>query len=410
MTTKRALLAGLAGAMALGTAAGAAAAAEPLTLTWLMWSGSDAETAAWQHVADLVHQQHPDLKVELQTTSFPDYWTKLPTLVASGQLPDLVSLQSLRSPGFAQIMEPLEPLAEASGFDIGAFDPSIIKGLSQNGHLLALPYDFGPYIVYYNKTMFEAKGVPLPSLDWTQAQFLETAKALTTNGDYGFAVTAMGFLPFALSDGAHYLNDAGELDFTNPGLETVFQAYADLVAKDKVAPLMPASGTPSSQIASGRFVAGNAAMFSTGPWQMINLKKDAKFQIGIAPVPAGKAGSISHSAGSGFGIAKTSEHKAEAWKALQVLTGPEAEQYLASNGRAFAARTAQQRYWYDAAAKGIDNAQAVMEKALSTAVPFKTTPNWNNVERLTEQYAPLAFSGDQTGAQVLATIQTLADE
>lgn len=408
MRTKKAALAGLVMALAAGTAHHGADAAEPLNLTWVMWSGSDAETAAWQHVAGLVNAKYPDIKVELQTASWPDYWTKLPTLAASGQLPDIVSMQSLRAPGFAQIMEPLEPLAEASGFDIGAFDPSIIEGLTQNGHLLALPYDFGPYIVYYNKTMFEAKGVPLPSLDWTQAQFVETARALTKDGNHGFATSAMGFIPFALSAGAHYLDQDGELDFTNPGLVEVFQSYADLVAKEKVAPLIPASGTPSSNIATGRFVAGNVAMFSTGPWQMINLRKDAKFEIGIAPVPAGKAGSISQSAGSGFGIAKASPNKEAAWKAIQVLTGPEAEQFLASNGRAFAARTAQQRYWYDAAAKNVANAQQVLGKALETAVPFRTTTNWNNVERLTEQYAPLAFSGDQSAAQVLETIQTLA--
>ncbi len=410
MTTRRTLLAGLAAGLAAGTATRVVRADEPLTLTWVMWSGSDAETAAWQHVAELVTEKHPGIKVELRTTSWPDYWTKLPTLAASGQLPDIVSLQSLRSPGFAEIMEPLEPLAKASGFDIGAFDPSIIKGLSRNGHLLALPYDFGPYIVYFNKTMFEAEGVPLPSIGWTEAQFLDAAKALTKNGTYGYATTAMGFIPFALSNGATYLTESGELDFANPALQAVFQDYADLVFKDKVAPLVAASGTPSNQIAGGRFVAGNAAMYSTGPWQMINLRKDAKFEIGIAPVPAGKAGSISQSAGSGFGIAKASPNKEAAWKAVQVLTGPEAEQYLASKGRAFPGRTAEQHFWYDAAAKNVVDARAVLESSLKTAVPFRTTTNWNDVERLTEQYTPLAFSGAQTATQVLTTIQTLANE
>lgn len=402
--------------LALALAAGslglnaASRAAEPVTLTWLMWSSSDAQTAAWRHVAGLVTEKHPDIKVELRTTTFPDYWTKLPTLAAAGQLPDIVSLQSLRTAGFAGIMEPLDPFMAASGFKIEDFEPSIIKGLSKDGKLYALPYDFGPQLVYYNRDMFEAAKVPLPTMTWTQADFLAAAKALTTEGRHGFAVSAMGFVPFMLSAGADYLNAKGELDLTNPKLVAAFQAYADLVAKDKVAPLMPASGQPSSVIASGRFSAGNVAMFVQGPWELINQKNNAKFKIGLAPIPAGAAGSLASSAGSGFGIAKASKQKEAAWKAVQVLTGPEAEEYLAANGRALPARKAQQKVWLETAAAGVTNAQPALEAALKTAVPFRTTANWSTVERLTEQHAPVAFAGTEPASVVLKTIQTLASE
>jgi ABC-type glycerol-3-phosphate transport system substrate-binding protein len=151
-------------------------------------------------------------------------------------------------------------------------------------------------------------------------------------------------------------------------------------------------------------------MIVDGPWQLINLKNSVKFTIGLAPVPAGAAGSITVTAGSGFGISQTSQHKDEAWKAIQILTGPEAEQYLASQGRAFAARTEDQQYWYAAAATGVDNAQPGLTAALKGTVPYVTTPTWNTVNNLFEQYMPLALGGQQTGAQVLATINQLANQ
>src|SRR4029079_3837240 len=80
------------------------ASAAPVTLTWFMWSGSDAERAAWQKFAVMVTAKYPDIKVQLDTAAWPDYWTKLPTLAASNTLPDIVSLQSLRAPGFASLM------------------------------------------------------------------------------------------------------------------------------------------------------------------------------------------------------------------------------------------------------------------------------------------------------------------
>ena len=96
-----------ASALTIGLVGGVAftgvAYADTVNLTWGMWVGSDAEKAAWQHVADMVTAKYPDIKITLQTASWPDYWTKLPTLAASNQLPDIVSLQSLRTPGFASL-------------------------------------------------------------------------------------------------------------------------------------------------------------------------------------------------------------------------------------------------------------------------------------------------------------------
>jgi ABC-type glycerol-3-phosphate transport system substrate-binding protein len=408
MTIFRALRAGFAASLLL---ASAAARAEPVHLTWFMWSGSEAEVTAWKHVADLVTQTYPDITVEFQTTSFPDYWTKLPTLAASGKLPDIVSLQSLRAPGFAGLMTPLDDRIKAKKFDIDSFDPSILKGLSRDGRQFALPYDFGPLILYYNHDLFTKAGLTPPRPGWTEAEFDQDAKALTKDGNYGFGIsTPDAFIAFARSEGAAYLDAQGRLDLANPGLEKAFAAYAGLVTAQKVAPLVQASGTQSSSVANGRFTSGSIAMYVDGPWQLINVKKKAGFTVGVAPIPAREAGSLTVSAGSGFGIARTSKHQDEAWKAIQVMTGPAAEQYLAEQGRAFPARKAFQRYWYDAAAQGVIGARETLPAALEHAAPYVTTPNWSSVSALFEQYAPLAFAGSEPAGKVLETIQTLATQ
>ena len=376
-----------------------------------MWSGTEPEVVAWKHVAELVTQKYPDIIVEFQTTSFPDYWTKLPALAAGHKLPDIVSLQSLRSPGFADLMVPLDERIKADKFDIDAFDPSIVKGLSRNGKQFALPYDFGPWVIYYNRDMFEKAGVPLPQPGWTEADFMRDATALTKDGAFGFAVSEPdAFMVFARSKGAQYLDAKGQLDLNNAGMKNAFAQYVALVSKEKVAPLLPASGVQSSSVANGRFTSGNVAMYVDGPWQVLNIRKKVNFTVGMAPVPAREAGSISLSAGSGFGISTTSAHQDEAWKAIQVMTGPEAEQYLAEAGRAFAARSDFQKYWYDVAAAGVAGAREALPAALKTAEPYVTTPNWAVVASLFEQYAPLAFGGTEEPGKVLDTIQSLANQ
>ena len=387
------------------------ARAEQVKLTWFMWSGSDAEVTAWKHVASMVSDKYPDIAVDFQTTAFLDYWTKLPALAASGRLPDIVSLQSQRFPGFAQLMEPLDPLIARDKFDTAAFEPSIFKSFDRGGHQLALPYDFGPLFLYYNHDMFQKAGLPLPAPGWTGADYDKAAKALTTGDTFGGVVSVPdAFMAFAKSEGATWLDSKGQLDLVNPGLKKAFADYVGLVATSKVAPLFPASGTLSSAVANGRFTAGAVAMYVDGPWQLINVKRKAGFTVGVAPVPARAAGNATISAGSGFGIASTSRHKEEAWKAIQVMTGPEAEQYLAENGRAFSARSAMQKYWLDTAAAGVVGTQEAIAASLKVAEPYRTTPNWASVAALFEQYAPLAFAGSQPPDKVLETIQQLATQ
>jgi multiple sugar transport system substrate-binding protein/raffinose/stachyose/melibiose transport system substrate-binding protein len=408
--SRRRVMAGLTSAAALGASA-RPARADGIKLTWFMWSGSEAEVTAWKRVAAMVTEKYPDISVEFQTTSFPDYWTKLPALAASGKLPDIVSLQSLRAPGFAGLMEPLDARIKADKFDIESFEQSILKGLSREGKQFALPYDFGPLILYYNRDMFVKAGVPLPHPGWTETEFMSAARALTKDGVYGFAVSQPdAFIAFAESKGAGYLDSSGDLDLTNDGLKKAFTKYAALVSVEKVAPLFPSSGTQSSGLANGRFTAGNVAMYVDGPWQLVNVKKKAAFTVGLAPIPAREAGSITITAGSGFGIATTSKNKDAAWKAIQVMTGPDAEKYLGEQGRAFSARQAMQTAWYEVAAKDVVGAREAIDAALKTARPYVTTPNWSTVAASLEQYAPLAYGGSEPPAKVLETIQTLASQ
>jgi len=379
-----------------------AQAADAVTLKWFMWSGSPAEVDAWKHLADMVTQKYPNIKIEFVTVSFADYWTKLPTEAAGGTLQDIISLQSLRTPGFADLFQPLTSFIEQNKFDVSAFDKSIIGGLTYEDGLRALPYDFGPEIIFYNKDIFQQANVPLPKPDWTYDEFLNTAKALTAGGKYGYGAWPYpdSWLPFALSDGATYLDSDGKADLTNDSLVAAFSKYTDLVHKYEYAPTIPS--TKDTNYMQEQWMAGNVAMHVNGPWQMINFKSNVKFQFGIVPVPKGTKGSVTVTAGSGFGISKTTKHPDEAWKAISVLTGPEAEQYLASAGRAFAARENEQQYWYK---NSVTGSEETMAAALKSVVPYKVTPQWAQVSALLLQYGTPAMNGQVDPKDALAQVQ-----
>ena len=391
--------AALAGSSLIATAH----AQEQVNLTWQMW-GDEKDTALWTSLADLVTAEYPNITVTPQISGWTDYWTRLPVLASSGQIADLVAMQSMRMPSFYSLLEPLDPFIASDSFDTKAFEPSIIAGLGHDGTQYALPYDVGPWLVFYNRDKFAEAGLPDPALDWTFADFKAAADKLTSGDNYGYAQQPFDFIAAPVALGAEYFNDGNQFDLTNAGYVDAVSKLVDLTAVDKASPVF-ASGA-GAVTASGRFASGNAAMYIDGPWSLISTQGSVDFRVGVAPLPRGEGASRFITAGSGWGISATSQHKEEAYKALQVLTGPKAAEILASAGRALPGRLAEQSYWYDVAAKDISGTRETLQYSFEHATPFRLNEYWNEFENLVTQYMPLALNGDNTTEGVLTDIQS----
>lgn len=377
----------------------------PVTLSWQMWVGSQAEINAWNHDAAIVHHMYPWITVKLSfDPAWPAYWVKFPVEISSNTEPDLVSIQSLRTTGFQAGFLPVTTSELTNdgiaGFSLADYNQGILNGLkSSSGQQLALPYDFGPILVFYNKTAFERYHIPLPANNWTWAQFYKDVAAINKGSHgaiYGYADDPYidEFLDFATDMGAHYLTRSGTLKINTPQMAKLLTEYVAPV-KEGIAPLPPSNAIAGSW-AEQQWEAGAAAIYLDGPWDMINniaaVKSGIeKFQIGIAPLPSGPSGkSVSLLAGSGFGISKDlfknhpsinhAQLLSDAIKAIEGLTSPQAEQFLSSQGRAFSARTSEQKYWFKTvAAQGVRNAISAMDYQLKDSVAYVTTNKWNGI-------------------------------
>lgn len=380
-----------------------AQAQEQVNLTWQMW-GDENDAALWKSLADLVTEEYPNITVTAQISGWTDYWTRLPVLASSGQIADLVAMQSMRMPSFYSILEPLDAHFASDGFDVSPFETSIIAGLGHDGTQYALPYDVGPWMVFYNRDKFAAAGLAEPALDWTFDDFKAAAQKLTEGENFGYAGQAFDFIAGPVALGAEYFNADNQFDVTNAGYVDAVGKFVDLTAVDKASPVF-ASGA-GAVTASGRFASGNAAMYIDGPWSLISTQGSVDFKMGVAPLPRGEGESRFITAGSGWGISATSPHKEEAYKALQILTGPKAAEILASAGRALPGRLAEQTYWYDVAAKDVSGTREVLAYMFEHSTPFRLNEYWNEFENLITQYMPLALNGDSTTEAVLADIQS----
>lgn len=385
-----------------------------------MWAGTAEEIALWQELADDVNRAYPNIAVKLETTSFNDYWDKLQTQLASGTEADIVAMQSLRMPVFAarKALRPLNEFIEQDpDIDFEDFFPSIANGLSFRDEVYAFGYDVGPIILYYNKQRFDAAGVPYPSstepINWDE--FLEIAKRLTNAdaGEYAFtsAPSFDAFVPWLWSNGGDYMSaDESECTLDQQPAIDALSFHAGLFVTEKVG--APVTDLANPLWAIETFYSGKIAMHQDGPWQFVNIRKNANFDWDIAPLPAGSTGSVTWAAGSGFGISATTQYPEEAWKALRVITSTESLEKLARAGRGFPARKSAVPAFRNPSVppEHVDIVEQILSNEIATARFYKTVTTWQEIVVMLQRDFVPVYLGQQTAEETVHKVKPQFDE
>ncbi len=403
-----------------GGGASSSSSGENVTLRWSMWSGTPEERAAWEGLAADVHKVYPNITVKLETSAFADYWDKLQTQIASNTQADIVAMQSLRMPGFAarHALQPLQPfISQDSKVKPDDFFPSIRDGLSFKNQPYAFGYDVGPILLYYNKDLFKSAGVPFPSptTPMTWDEFRNICGKLTKAGSqqYGYVIQPVfdTMVPWIWSGGGDYMDEAEKTSTLNtPDAKAAMQFVIDMILKDKT--VAPITDLANPLFASERFYSGKIGMIADGPWNIVNVRKGVNFDWDIAPLPAGKAGSLTWVAGSGFGVSSATKHQNETWKALEVITGQASLEKLAKAGRAYPARQSAVAAFADPNVK--PSHVEVVEKILSNSIAktrfYRTTTTWQETEVMfTQEFSPI-FLGQRSIDDMVARVKPKFDE
>ena len=374
-----------------------------------MWAGSEDDTKALEAQMDVVKKQNPDIKVELRTAPWGDFFTKLTTNMASNNMACVTGMNSgmlaSYTDGFAVLTA--DDL-KAAGLAESDFAEGSLEILKNKGELYGLPFDVATMVTYYNEDQLTAAGATLPKIGWTFDDFEAAAKAATKDGKYGFGIGMGGFqwqaLPIAKA-GVQPVTQDGKLQLTDPAFLDAATWYAGLVTEQKVAaPVASASDTGWGE---NQFTGGNAAMAVDGTWNAVGyLNNDAGFKAGLAPLPAGDKGNLSLILGSGYGISKNCANKDAALKVLGSLLSKDSQDSIASSGRSYPARAESQPLYFES----IDEAHRDMVKATFEAA-FKNvegqyvSDNWAKVDTYVQPELVSVYNGQQDMKTVLETAQ-----
>ncbi len=291
----------------------------------------------YRRLAERFQEAHPDIAVEVKMLDLTG-GTALDMQGLARSADCFQWYPSLRDPANREAILSLEAFLEADeAFSKEDFYPQLMEQFTEQGQLWGLPADVTPFVIEYNKDLFDAAGLSYPAPGWTWEEFLETATALSGGEgearQYGFVAEvyeANDLLLMLERLGGRLIDERPTppaLTFNDPSVVEALRWYTSLTTEYGA---KPAFITDISKLAGANAMymerealinEGRAAMWTNsgttaalfGPRQGLNM--------GVAPLPAradgtGKASMLTT---SGFFIsAETSEAQA-CWQWLTFL-------------------------------------------------------------------------------------------
>lgn len=292
---------------------GAKKAAELEGKLTYMHFGDDYEREMYANVFDSYMAYAPNVEVE-QMYVPADYDTKLKTLAAAGNLPDLfwAGEGGIRAYKDAGMLADLTPYLE----EYPQLTENIVDGVLDFGNFdgkqVAFPKDWTSYVMYLNLDMFEEAGVEVPTNDWTIDEYKEIAKKLTRkNGDrvevYGTAINnyRADWINWMGNYDAEWFKD-GKSNLSSPEALQGLQVMSDLI--EAGAAPSPGSVSSTGDSEDRLFITGKVAMYPSGRWVIPSFRTETDFKWDAVEMPKGTTRTCPFICGM-VCIAETSKNK-----------------------------------------------------------------------------------------------------
>ena len=173
-----------------------------------------------------------------------------------------------------------------------SFYPTLMQNGVTKGKTWGIPFQRSTIVMYYNKDAFRAAGLDPEKAPATWDELVSTGKKLTKSGgsQWGMMIPSTGypywmFGALSMQNDQVLMNGAGnKTNFDAPATIEALQFWKDLGSKHKVMP----SGTIEWGTLRKNFLEGKTAIMWHSTGNLTVVKKKAKFDFGVAMLPANK--------------------------------------------------------------------------------------------------------------------------
>lgn len=325
-----------------------------------------------QQLKEKFEAANPDIELEF-TMIGSNYGDKIFTILAGGgNVPDVMMLAMDLIPKFAKA-DRILPLDQYITQDYkDSLYPNVLKALTVDGKVYGVARDVSPMVMYLNTDLFKASNVEIPKDTWTVDDFIETAKKLTKNGQWGyyFPKYADTMYDWMVMNGARYVSEDGTKSLiSSPEAQASLQFMYDLIYKYKICPTEAQVKQFGDKQASA-FVAGKVAM-QIGALSMSDTltSNDPPINYTILPLPSYNGKKFTHTFVNSWTIPKGAKHPDLSWKVLKFFSGKEGQQIALDYGMGLPAN------------KSVDTTAFIQKNpankyfidALNYATPFETS-------------------------------------
>lgn len=297
---------------------------------------SPERTQVLQQMVDDYEAANPGVTVEIVSLPWGQAFEKFATMVAGGDIPDVVEMPDRWLALYAGAGKLASLEDHIKGWEHGASltEKTLAMGRQSGNTAYMLPYGFYLRAMFYNKKLLAEAGVAQPPR--TMDEFMEaSAKVSALPGKSGYclrggpgglngwimmAATMNGTNEFFTAEGKSRLNEPGSV----AGLQFLIDMYQKGYApKDSV-------NWGFNEIVAG-FYSGTCAFLDQDPDALIAIAERMPAEdFAVIPMPVGPAGKAFPTIGfAGWSIFKDSQHQDDAWKLVAHLSSPESNKVWA---------------------------------------------------------------------------------
>ena len=332
------------------------------TISFASW-GSITETAIIKEVINDFEKENPNIKINFIHVP-QNYFQKMHLMFASNTPPDVLFLNNLYLPIYANYLEDLSQYINKEDFF-----PQTLDGLSYDGKLLGVPRDVSNLVLYINLDK-----TTLPNKNWSLQDLInrcQNSKTETT-----FCISHEDSIYWALPYLSYF--GGGILDRNlNPIIDsensiTALNFYRDLVSKYHYA---PAKSEVGSSTLAQMFMEGKIIFYLSGRWMYPKISEKADFNWAVINFPYGESPQLLDT--SGWAVAKASKHKEAAIKFVQFISSEQTSKYFTDTGLIIPARKS--------SAKALNNNKHNEKVFLEVIEKSENTPVSKDYNKLTDK-------------------------
>jgi multiple sugar transport system substrate-binding protein len=307
--------------------------------------GEPAELQAFRSVVREFRKEEPEIVVTLvEASDRDDLIARVSTSFAGGQPPDLFLINYRFYGQFAHrgVLEPIQGrLDDSTEFDEDDFYPQALDAFRLDGELVCLPQNISSLVVYYNRDLFRAAGVPEPEPGWTWDDMVEKAIALTRDENedgnvdqYGLGVepSLIRIAPFVWSNGGELVDDLERptrFALDSPAADEAMRKFFEL---RQLHLIVPTEEEIESEDDETRFLNGRSAMVLSSRRATPTFRTITDFDWDVAPLPRHREpAGILHS--DAYCMTAGSKEKDAAWRFMEFALGPVGQRITARSGR-----------------------------------------------------------------------------